>query len=303
MVATRPTRHQGRSGAGQLSGPTVWVMVVSTMNSCIFLRSRPLARRLIAISLVWLGSALPAAANECPAQIRVAYTDAELPPYVLGEGSAFQEPPGLFVAWTRAALQKLGCMAVVSETRLPYNRIVSSMAAGIIDIRVTGGYRSDVADIMRFPMRNGSTNRAMAVAEANTRLYVLKNAPTLAWDGTTLRFTGPNPAIGTVRGHYTEKLIEAQKWATDSAPNWDSNAKKLLMGRVAAIVGPDSVVDALPERGQMQMLDPPIQYDLYFAPVSKQFHAKYPDFTERFWLEICRQSRATFTRLPACALR
>lgn len=278
-------------------------MVMTTMNSCIFQRSHPLAGLVIALSFVWLFPARPAAANECPPQIRVAYTDAELPPYVLGEGSAFNEPPGLFVAWARAALQKLGCMAVVRETRLPYNRIVSSMAAGTIDIRVTGGYRSDVADIMRFPMRNGGTNRAMAVAEANTRLYVLKNAPALAWDGTALRFTGPNPTIGTVRGHYTEKLIEAQKWATDSAPNWDSNAKKLLSGRVAAIVGPDSVVDALPERGQMQMLDPPVQYDLYFAPVSRQFQEKYPDFTERFWLEICRQSRATFTKLPACSLK
>lgn len=149
--------------------------------------------------------------------VRVAYTDAELPPYVLGEGSVFHEPPGLFTVWARAALQKLGCMAVVSETRLPYNRIVSSMAAGTIDIRVTGGYRSEVADIMHFPMRNGGTNRAMAVAEANTRLYVLKNAPApapapaLAWDGTHLHFTGPHPAIGTVRGHYTEKLIQTYK--------------------------------------------------------------------------------------------
>lgn len=289
--------------AHRLSSATVWVMVATTMSSCIFQRSRPLARLVTAISLVWLCSALPAAANECPAQIRVAYTDAELSPYVLGEGSVFHEPPGLFVAWARAALQKLGCMAVVSETRLPYNRIVSSMAAGTIDIRVTGGYRSEVADLMHFPMRNGSINRAMAVAEANTRLYVLKNAPALAWDGADLRFTGPHPAIGTVRGHYTEKLIQAQKWETDSAPNWDSNVKKLLSGRVAAIVGPDSVVDALPERGQMQMLDPPVQYDLYFAPVSKQFHEKYPDFTERFWLEICRQSRVTFTKLPACSLK
>jgi len=273
------------------------------MRSCHFQRLRSLALLTAATSFAWLFSAFPANANECPAQIRVAYTDAELPPYVLGEGSVFHEPPGLFVAWARAALQKLGCMAVVSEARLPYNRIVSSMAAGTIDIRVTGGYRSDVADIMRFPMRNGSTNRAMAVAEANTRLYVLKNAPALAWDGTDLRFTGPHPAIGTVRGHYTEKLIQTYNWETDSAPNWDSNVKKLLTGRVAAIVGPDSVVDALPEREQMQMLDPPVHYDLYFAPVSSQFQEKYPDFTERFWFEICRQSRTTFTKLPTCSLK
>lgn len=257
----------------------------------------------VSMAMAGLGQALPAAANNyCPPQIRITYTDAELPPYVLGSGADFQEPPGLFVAWARAALRKLGCMDVVTESRLPYHRIVSSMSAGTIDIRVTGGYRSDVAEIMRFPMRGETVNRALAVAEADTRLYVLKNSPAVEWDGTRLRLSGPNPTVGTVRGHYTEKVVQARQWEIDSAPTWEANTRKLLSGRVAAIVGPDSVVDALQGREVMQMLDPPVQYDLYFAPVSRQFHEKYPEFTRRFWLEICRESRTTFVRLPACDL-
>jgi hypothetical protein len=265
---------------------------------------RAMAR--LALSLLIWSVAVPVqAASEpvCPPQIRVAYSETELPPYVLGAGSNFREPPGLFVAWTRAALKKLGCMAVVSEVRLPYNRIVSSMADGTIDIRVTGGYRADISQIMRFPMRGDNTNRALAVAEADTRLYVLKSAPALKWDGKTLHFSGAYPTIGAVRGHYTEKILQARQWEIDSAPSWDANVKKLLTGRVAAISGPDSVVDALPERAQMDMLDPPVQVDLYFAPVSNQFYAKHPDFTERFWLEICRESRATFVKLPVCAAK
>ena len=269
-----------------------------------YMRMISLTPSLWRITLLILAIALPTAAtaNNCPPQIRVAYTDSDLSPYVLGAGSSLQEPPGLFVSWARSALRRLGCMEVVTENRLPYNRIISSMEVGTIDIRVSGVYRSQVAELMRFPTRNGTANRQLAIAESYTNLYVLKDAPGLIWDGNQLRFTGANPVIGTVRGHYTEATIKTRQWAYDSAPSWESNALKLLSGRVAAIAGPDSVIDELPGRDRMQTLLPPLQHDLNFAPVSLKFFEQYPDFTWRFWLEICRESRATFTRLPPCSL-
>jgi hypothetical protein len=106
--------------------------------------------------------------------------------------------------------------------------------------------------------------------------------------------------VGTVRGHFSEKALQARQWEVESAPNWEANVKKLFTGRVAAIAGSDSVVDALPQRKQMDTLEPPVQYDLFFAPVSHPFFEKYPAFTQRFWFEMCRESRATFRKLPAC---
>lgn len=248
------------------------------------------------------GARAYAAQADCPAQVRLAYTDAALPPYVLGSGDVIPDPPGLFVQWARAALRKLGCRSGVTEVRLPYNRIVNSLTEGSVDFRVTGGYRPELASIMVFPMEVGAPMRAMAVAEARTMLYVLQQNPGLSWDGRALVFTGSSRAVGTVRGHFTEKLLQSMNWPVDSAPTWESNAKKLLLGRVAAVVGPDSVVDALPERSQLQPLEPPIAVDLYFAPASVQFYKAYPQFTHRFWLEICRESRARFRHLPACTL-
>lgn len=200
-------------------------------------------------------------------------------------------------------MKRLGCTQVVREFRLPYNRIVANMTAGTIDIRVTGGYRPDVVEFMRFPMGDKGANAALAVAEADTRLYVLKGSRSLEWDGKTLRFNGPYPAIGTVRGHFSEKALQARRWEVESAPTWEANVKKLVSGRVAAIAGTDSVVDALPERKSLETLDPPVQYDLFFAPVSNQFYDKYPAFTRRFWLEICIESRSLFKKLPACSLK
>ena len=276
-------------------------IVVRVMQTLPFdLSRRPWASVITASLLLWCGSFAPALASGCPTQIRLAYTESSLPPYVLGEGAELSNPPGLFVSWARTALERMGCKQVVKEVRLPYNRIVSSMAAGTIDIRVTGGYRAEVADIMVFPMAGDKPNRALAVAEADTALYVRKNAPLTQWDGKLLRFTGPNPTIGTVRGHYTEKMILAKKWEIDSAPTWEANVKKLLAGRVAAIIGPDSVIEAFAEFEHMKKLEPPVTVDLYFAPVSLQFYEQHPAFTQHFWLEICRESRATFRRLPAC---
>lgn len=241
-----------------------------------------------------------AAEPSCPEQIRVAYADTELPPYLLGTGTTFQHPPGLFVAWTRVAMERLGCTHVLQEYRLPYNRIVASMGAGTVDMRVTGGFRTDVLDVMRFPMREQQPDAALAIAEADTRLYVAKGTRPLYWDGHVLRQGETAAVVGTVRGHFSEKVLQVHKIDVESAPSWESNVKKLLAGRVAAIAGTDSVVDALPERNQMDTLDPPVQYDLFFAPVSHQFYEKYPAFTQRFWYEVCRESRSTFRKLPAC---
>lgn len=240
-------------------------------------------------------------AHDCPDSIRVAYTDVALTPYIMGEGPEFLNPPGLFVTWSRNALQKLGCQQAVSEARLPYNRIVTSMANGGIDIRVTGAYREDVLAFMVFPMAGDTTNRSLAVAEAATALYVRKQEPLLTWDGKALQFTGKFPTIGAVRGHYTEKLARARNWNIDAAPSWESNVRKLLTGRVAAIVGPDSVVEALDGYEQLQRLDPPLAVDLYYAPVSRHFYDKYPAFARQFWFEICQESRTRFRTLPKCS--
>ncbi len=254
-----------------------------------------------AVGLLLLGLApCWAVAPACPQQIRIAYADTELPPYLLGTGTAFQEPPGLFVVWARTAMARLGCTSAVKELRLPYNRIVANMGAGTVDMRVTGGFRPDVLDVMRFPMREQQPDAALAMAEADTRLYVPKGSKPLQWDGKTLRSGDAVAVVGTVRGHFSEKALQARKWEVESAPSWESNVRKLFAGRVAAIAGSDSVVDALPERSQMETLEPPVQYDLFFAPVSHPFFDKYPAFTQRFWFEVCRESRSTFKKLPAC---
>ena len=236
----------------------------------------------------------------CPDQIRMAYADTELPPYLLGGGTSFQDPPGLFVVWARTAIERLGCKHVVREVRLPYHRIVTSMADGVVDMRVTGGFRTDVLSAMRYPMRDGKPDASLAVAAAETKLYVAKGAKPLQWDGKALHKGDALAVVGTVRGHFSETVLQARNWPIDTSPSWSSNVAKLFAGRVDAIAGSDSVIDALPERHELTTLEPPVQFDLFFVPVSHQFYERNSEFINNFWFEMCVESRATFKTLPAC---
>ncbi|GAB4517754.1 MAG: hypothetical protein Tsb0019_17660 [Roseibium sp.] len=55
------------------------------------------AKVLLLLSAAFLLAGSSARALECPDRIRIAFTDSSLPPYVLGTGTEFSEPPGKFV--------------------------------------------------------------------------------------------------------------------------------------------------------------------------------------------------------------
>ena len=152
----------------------------------------------------------------------------------------------------------------------------------------------------RFPEKNGTPNPALAIADGNTTLFVRRDDRQVSWDGQALKRDGQAVVVGTVRGHFSEKVLQQRQWAIDPAPNWDASVRKLLAGRVDVIAGTESVIDDLPERQQLRPLHPPVQYDYFWAPVSRQFLDAHPAFVQKFWLAICRESRVRFRQLGAC---
>lgn len=259
------------------------------------MRTRALLFTISAAFSPWVQAAIV-----CPDAVRIAYAESELPPYILGTGQDFKDPPGLFVVWARAALAKVGCSQVLQEKRLPYHRIIAGMKSGDIDIRVSAGYRDSMVLIAQYPTLNGKVDPRLAIAEGNTSLYVVKGSRALQWNGTSVTSRQGVPTIGTVLGHFSDLVVRDRQWKVDAATSWESNVKKLLLGRVSAIAGTASVIDALPERDKLQKLEPPVVSDFFFAPVSNTFYAAYPEFTQQFWYEICFQSRYYFRDLPSC---
>jgi len=257
---------------------------------------------ILLLTAVLLLPVAPARALECPDTIRIAFTDSSLPPYVIGTGTEFADPPGKFVTWARNALETLGCTSHAELRRLPYNRILSYMEAGDIDFRVSGGYKPELNEIMVFPLKNGKDNRELAIAENRTALYALRDNGDISWNGKTL-LDGGNPGlVGAVRGHFAERLTRTAGLNVETPPHWDANVEMLMKRRVTAIVGPTSVIEAFAEADRMKALNPPLAVNTYYAPSSKIFEDKYPEFTRRFWLEICRESRVWFDKLPTCRL-
>lgn len=243
-----------------------------------------------------------AAAQRCPAQVRVSLPNFEIAPYVLGTDKV-ESPPGLLVEWTRQALARSGCRPRIVIMRRPPNRQLAELAMGLLDVLPGFAFNDNPDDQLIFPMKNGAANAALAVMTGSVSLYARADDMSVRWDGATLRST--NPLVGSsTGGATTEMLARAHGWRIESAPTPQADLRKLIAGRIDVILEPDVVlrtyVSGADARAVRRLL-PPVSVTNRYAPVSKLFQQTYPEFTERFWLELCRQSRAGAPAMPACS--
>lgn len=248
-----------------------------------------------------LGQGACAAAPPCPAQVRVSLPNFEIAPYVLGTDTV-AEPPGLLVEWTRNALARAGCVPRIVIVRRPPNRQLAELANGSIDVLPGFAFNRHSSIGLAFPTKEGKVNRAMAAMTDSLSLYARADATPVSWDGATLR--SPNRLVGSsTGGASTDAIATAHGWAIESAPTPQADVRKLLAGRVDVILEADVVV--LPylagaDGYAVRRLLPPVQLTHRYAPVSKVFMQAYPEFTYRFWREMCRQSHAGTAVARAC---
>jgi ABC-type amino acid transport substrate-binding protein len=242
--------------------------------------------------------AATAAAQECPAVVRVSFPNFPIPPLLHGSDH-IATPPGQLVEWTRNALKNSGCKPALTFVRRPPNRQLAELAAGAIDILPGFSYSTELPAEMVFPMRDGDVNTAMRVVTDLTSLYVRSDNTEVRWDGVTL--SGVRLRIGTSTGGSTQRaLVRSRGWDIELAPTPYSDLQKLLAGRVDAILESDSILDSRLGAHPARKLLPPVFVTHRYAPVRKDFQRQYPAFTERFWLEMCKQSRPAYPALPAC---
>lgn len=97
---TRPMVHRS-SGQAQhpcvyLHAKAVFCVYYSQLMSLPTIRTHSFRIRISGVVAALSLLATPAGATEsaCPEQIRMAYADTELPPYLLGTGTTFQQAPG-----------------------------------------------------------------------------------------------------------------------------------------------------------------------------------------------------------------
>lgn len=243
-----------------------------------------------------------AAAERCPAHVRVSLPNFEIAPFVLGTDKV-ESPPGLLIEWTRNALARAGCKTRIVIMRRPPNRQLAELALGLLDVLPGFAFNDNPDDQLIFPMKGGVANLGLAAMTDSVSLYARANDMSVRWDGATLRST--NPLVGSSTGGATTYAIaRAHGWRIEPAPTPQADLRKLIAGRIDVILEPDVLLRtylAGADARAVRRLLPPVSVTNRYAPVSKLFYQAYPEFTERFWLELCRQSRAGAPSLPACS--
>ena len=259
------------------------------------------AARLLALGILLLCGPASAADGKCPAEVRVSFPNFEIAPYVLGSDK-IESPPGSLVAWTRKALVRSGCAPVLTFKRRPPNRQLAELELGLLDILPGFSYSARLAGQLAFPTRDGGPDLELAVMSDFVSLYVRADDTAVRWDGKTLK--SANPRVGTsTGGAATSETLQAYGWQTETAVTPYADLKKLIARRIDVIMEPDVVIGPYlmgADGAAVRKLAPPVRATSRYAPVRKGFQEAYPEFTSRFWLELCRAARENSPAAPAC---
>jgi hypothetical protein len=243
-------------------------------------------------------------AETCPEELRIGFPDFKVEPYLLGT-KEIEKPPGLFIEWINNALPRTGCTIKVTYHRRPVKRLAVELESGQLDMTMGIAYTPETSSYMAYPIKDGTLTSNLLIARDEVNLYVRAEETDVQWDGKILKMKNPN--VGISSGFVIiERIVKARGWPIDLAANPSVNLKKLQAKRVDAILEPNIVfVQYLSESDAktIRKLTPPVVVADRFAPVSKKFQQSYPEFTQRLWYEVCKESRTASPALPACPLQ
>lgn len=261
--------------------------------------------RLVCLTILWaclLVAAPSALALNCPSKLTILFPANSLPPFLYGSGSDFSDPPGLLINWIRNAIKATGCAQTeLNLRRLPTARITDEALDGKGEIIGVAGAIPARLAILSFPLNGkGEPNDQLSFLNGEISLYARNNA-TYGWD--QHRQLAPGTVVGVVRGQATAYMAKDLGWMVEEVQSDPANFGKLALGRVDLVLGQRVTTDDfLREHPEMKftVLSPPVMQQVYYSPVTKAFHAQYPEFTQAYWLQLCRQGRAYYKVAKPC---
>ncbi|WP_397532681.1 hypothetical protein [Roseateles sp.] len=257
--------------------------------------------------LLTLHTPLAGAQPECPERIRVVYIDAAAEPFFRGVGQAIPEPPGLFVEWTRNALQRLECTSRASFERLPPGRIahLAPNEGQGFDLLLGVAQSSPLAELLRMPAAPSSPQADLSVAWQELFLYARADDPP-EWDGNRLKLKA-GQSIGGAANTVMAAVVASRGWPLEPAANHETALRKALARRSAAVLLPTAYVDQRiarqdPSVAGLVKLTPAVLSERYYAAATAHFHRRHRDFVHRFWVEMCKQGNALRAKPLSCPL-
>ncbi|MES2299810.1 MAG: transporter substrate-binding domain-containing protein [Pseudomonadota bacterium] len=232
-------------------------------------------------------------------ELRVGYTDQDVPPYYMGAGAREASPPGASIELIREMAGVAGCSIVT--TRLPPLRLVAAVEAGKLDALPLGLPPNESVPLV-YPLdKNGRIDREHSM-QMHTMIFV-RAADKLARDGDPMRVL-QGKRVGTTHGAtYAATLRQYGFEVDDGATDTRRNFEKLLRQRTDAFAislanpGDMDAVVASQYGGDITRLDKPIRVANIWFPVSRAFFAEHREQAEAMWAWLGAHGSARFAQL------
>jgi polar amino acid transport system substrate-binding protein len=245
------------------------------------------------IALFLLAPLITVSATAC--QLRIVYSDVAAPPYLMGDGAAVPQAPGIAVELVAEAASRIGC--AVQWERLPNRRVQRVMEHGDADAMLMYSYSPERATYAVYPMKGGAPDSTYRLATLSYYIYT-KSDSQLMWD--TERFTNLDGALGVNAGYSVGAELRKQNLPVEEARSTEQNLTKLQAGRIAAYVMQDMPADDAIESGGMQeikKLPVPFSTKHYFLAFSRQQVQNVPSLSTALWEQIAKTPKSRLEAL------
>lgn len=212
-----------------------------------------------------------------PAVAKFCHEDMDVYPWVL------KDRPGLNIVHMRAVEQKLGVKFEIVS--LPWKRCQEDMREGKVDGIFAASFKTERLEMGLYPMVGDKLDPTRAMMFDGYSMYRVKGT-SAQWDGKKLT------AVGTIGAQPGYSIIDQLKplgvKVDDGAKAASDNLRKLLAARVDAValqtLEGDNALATQPEFSEkIEKVKLPLVEKPFFLMLSKQFVAKYGDFSADIW--------------------
>lgn len=234
------------------------------------------SRALVGLVGLALASGLVQAADK-PASVKLCYENEDTYPWVM------KNKPGLNIVLLNAVEAKVGVKFEMLAQ--PWKRCQEEMKSGAFDGIFAASFKPDRMEIGVYPMAGGKADESRAMMMDGYTLFRLKGS-NVQWDGKKLTVSG---SVGAQPGYsIIDQLKSLGAKVDDGTRTADDNLRKLLAGRVDAVAlqsleGENSLRSNPEFIDKIEKISPPLVDKPFFLMLSKQFVAKYGDFSKDLW--------------------
>ncbi len=219
--------------------------------------------------------------------LTLVFSDVEVFPYQIGNGSALSNPPGIAVDIIVKAAKSLG--HTVRFIRVPNKRVLLTVQSGKADGAFVFSYKPEREQYGLYPMKNGKPDSKFRIASMSYYFYALvKN--NMKWDGVKLK--GSNHHVGANSGYSIVADLKKMGYQVEEAKTTQQNFQKLKSNRFGLVAAQSITADAYlkyNEDDSIERLGPPVKTKDYFLMLSHQFYKKNPKKAQQLWQEVALQ--------------